>query len=116
MWQLSQAVRNEIQRRRKDVKEELKVDVPCASLGRMFFPSRPSTRIIKAVWHPASLGHIALLCSGETCVLVRLFLVTFQKTIRCDSTICTAQARRVSRNMLLCLCSFKRIFRFSPRV
>lgn len=38
-----------------------------AHVGRVFYAARPGLRIVHACWHPASLSHLALLCS-DGCV------------------------------------------------
>jgi hypothetical protein len=43
-----------------------------SALGHIFFGTHPEVRIVKGRWHPASLSHLALLCSDN---VVRLYNV-----------------------------------------
>ena len=69
---LSRRVRSEFNLRSGTV-----VQIKIVALGHLFFGTHPEVRIIKARWHPASLVHLALLCSDN---VVRLFNTTLRDT------------------------------------
>jgi hypothetical protein len=57
---LSRRLRSEFNQRPGTV-----VECKVIALGHLFFGMHPEVRIMKARWHPASLSHLALMCSDN---------------------------------------------------